>query len=131
MGYLFSMKVTLRCLLPCTAPSTFLMYSHSPVRYSTGQLATSVIRDDMQQVMQENAAVYRTQETLAEGKRLIDITVKSFRYDHAPVLLSIISHQSLPVSCHYRMNPRYSYILITHSNSLSPSAGMSRPLIVL
>lgn len=29
--------------------------------------------------MQENAAVYRTQETLAEGKRLIDITVKSFR----------------------------------------------------
>ena len=33
----------------------------------------------MQQVMQENAAVYRTQETLAEGKRLIDITVKSFR----------------------------------------------------
>ena len=55
------------------------MYSHSPVRYSTGQLATSVIRDDMQQVMQENAAVYRTQETLAEGKRLIDITVKSFR----------------------------------------------------
>ena len=34
----------------------------------------------MQQVMQDNAAVYRTQETLAEGKRLIDLTVKSFRY---------------------------------------------------
>ena len=49
------------------------------MRFSTGQLATSTIRDDMQQVMQENAAVYRTQETLAEGKRLIDITVKSFR----------------------------------------------------
>ena len=56
--------------------STKLLHS---LRFSTGKLATSVIRDDMQQVMQENAAVYRTQETLAEGKRLIDITVKSFR----------------------------------------------------
>jgi succinate dehydrogenase/fumarate reductase flavoprotein subunit len=33
----------------------------------------------MQKVMQDNAAVYRTQETLAEGKGLIDQTVKSFR----------------------------------------------------
>jgi succinate dehydrogenase (ubiquinone) flavoprotein subunit len=49
------------------------------LRYSTGHIPTSVIRDDMQQVMQDNAAVYRTQETLGEGKRLIDITVKTFR----------------------------------------------------
>jgi succinate dehydrogenase (ubiquinone) flavoprotein subunit len=27
---------------------------------------------------QDNAAVYRTQETLAEGKKLIDETVQSF-----------------------------------------------------
>ena len=33
----------------------------------------------MQKVMQDNAAVYRTQETLFEGKGLIDETVKSFR----------------------------------------------------
>ncbi len=32
----------------------------------------------MQKVMQDNAAVYRTQETLAEGKTLIDETVKMF-----------------------------------------------------
>lgn len=31
--------------------------------------------------MQENAAVYRTQETLAEGKTLIDETVKTFLED--------------------------------------------------
>ena len=29
--------------------------------------------------MQDNAAVYRTQETLFEGKGLIDETVKSFK----------------------------------------------------
>lgn len=37
---------------------------------------TNVIRHH--QVMQDNAAVYRTQETLFEGKGLIDETVKSF-----------------------------------------------------
>ena len=48
-------------------------------RYSSGQLATATIRNRMQKVMQDNAAVYRTQETLFEGKGLIDETVKSFR----------------------------------------------------
>jgi len=48
------------------------------LRYSNGKLTTASIRMDMQKVMQDNAAVYRTQETLAEGKRLIDVTVKSF-----------------------------------------------------
>eukprot|EP01037_Dinobryon_pediforme_P048608 gene48608-biopygen14049 len=32
-------------------------------------------------VMQDNAAVYRTQETLAEGKKLIDETVQTFLRD--------------------------------------------------
>ena len=72
-------KATPQCSHLSAAASCFLIFTHVPDRYSTGQLATSVIRDDMQQVMQENAAVYRTQETLAEGKRLIDITVKSFK----------------------------------------------------
>ena len=48
------------------------------LRYSKGKLSTAEIRMDMQKVMQDNAAVYRTQETLAEGKRLIDQTVQSF-----------------------------------------------------
>ncbi len=49
------------------------------LRYSKGSLPTSDIRLRMQKVMQDNAAVYRTQETLAEGKTLIDETVQSFR----------------------------------------------------
>ena len=32
--------------------------------------------------MQDNAAVYRTQDTLAEGKKLIDETVKVHTYIH-------------------------------------------------
>ncbi|RYY74369.1 hypothetical protein EON63_19725 [archaeon] len=32
----------------------------------------------MQKVMQDNAAVYRTNETLEEGAKLIDETVKKF-----------------------------------------------------
>jgi succinate dehydrogenase (ubiquinone) flavoprotein subunit len=49
------------------------------LRYAKGSLTTASIRSDMQKVMQDNAAVYRTQETLAEGKKLIDETVLSFR----------------------------------------------------
>jgi len=44
-----------------------------------GKLSTAEIRLNMQKVMQDHAAVYRTQETLAEGKQLIDETVQSFR----------------------------------------------------
>ena len=48
------------------------------LRYSKGSRSTADLRMEMQKVMQDNAAVYRTQETLAEGKSLIDVTVKSF-----------------------------------------------------
>ncbi len=48
------------------------------LRYANGNTPTADIRLKMQKVMQDNAAVYRTQETLAEGKVLIDETVKSF-----------------------------------------------------
>jgi succinate dehydrogenase (ubiquinone) flavoprotein subunit len=48
------------------------------LRYSEGSIKTSDIRSEMQDVMQEHAAVYRTAETLAEGKVKIDEVVKSF-----------------------------------------------------
>ena len=48
------------------------------LRYANGSLSTADIRLRMQKVMQDNAAVYRTQETLAEGKKLIDDVVQSF-----------------------------------------------------
>ncbi|CAI5527007.1 unnamed protein product, partial [Closterium sp. Naga37s-1] len=48
------------------------------LRYAKGELSTAKIRGNMQRVMQNNAAVFRTQETLAEGCDLIDETWKSF-----------------------------------------------------
>lgn len=48
------------------------------LRYADGELPTANIRNDMQHVMQENAAVYRTAEVLAEGKEQIDEVVKTF-----------------------------------------------------
>eukprot|EP01038_Epipyxis_sp_PR26KG_P008186 gene8186-11074_t len=48
------------------------------LRYSNRSMTAPEIRSNMQKVMQDNAAVYRTQETLAEGKKLIDETVDSF-----------------------------------------------------
>jgi len=41
------------------------------LRNSNGSLPTSKIRLNMQRVMQNNAAVFRTQETLAEGSTLL------------------------------------------------------------
>mmetsp|Transcript_16438 Transcript_16438/g.20533 ORF Transcript_16438/g.20533 Transcript_16438/m.20533 type:complete len:639 (-) Transcript_16438:151-2067(-) len=49
------------------------------LRYADGATPTAVIREDMQHVMQENAAVYRTAEVLAEGKSEIDRVVDSFK----------------------------------------------------
>ncbi|XP_077223864.1 succinate dehydrogenase [ubiquinone] flavoprotein subunit, mitochondrial-like isoform X2 [Tasmannia lanceolata] len=48
------------------------------LRYSNGSLPTSKTRLNMQQVMQNNAAVFGIQETLEEGCELIDKTWKSF-----------------------------------------------------
>ena len=48
------------------------------MRHASGSLPTADIRLTMQKHMQDNAAVYRTQETLALGKKLIDETVQSF-----------------------------------------------------
>ncbi len=48
------------------------------IRYSSGNTSTSTIRDSMQRTMQNNAAVFRKQDILDEGKKLIDKDVKSF-----------------------------------------------------
>mmetsp|Transcript_12289 Transcript_12289/g.44808 ORF Transcript_12289/g.44808 Transcript_12289/m.44808 type:complete len:636 (+) Transcript_12289:149-2056(+) len=49
------------------------------LRHANGELSTAELRTKMQRVMQNNAAVFRTQETLAEGCELIDDVYKSFR----------------------------------------------------
>ncbi|KAJ6678612.1 SUCCINATE DEHYDROGENASE 2 FLAVOPROTEIN SUBUNIT [Salix viminalis] len=48
------------------------------LRNSNGSLPTSEIRLNMQRIMQNNAAVFRTQETLEEGCHLIDKAWESF-----------------------------------------------------
>merc|ERR1711865_195537 len=48
------------------------------LRYADGPKSTSDIRDDMQAVMQDGAAVYRTSEVLSEGKGKINDVVDSF-----------------------------------------------------
>merc|ERR1719352_1817734 len=42
------------------------------VRWSNGEHSTADVRKTMQRVMQDDAAVFRTQETLAEGVKKID-----------------------------------------------------------
>eukprot|EP01039_Chlorochromonas_danica_P007964 gene7964-8784_t len=49
------------------------------LRYANGAVPVADLRLKMQKVMQDNAAVYRTQETLFEGKQLIDETVKQMK----------------------------------------------------
>jgi succinate dehydrogenase (ubiquinone) flavoprotein subunit len=66
--------------VPALKPDTGLeaLASLDKLRFAHGALPTADIRLQMQKVMQENAAVYRTQETLQEGKTRIDETVKLF-----------------------------------------------------
>jgi succinate dehydrogenase (ubiquinone) flavoprotein subunit len=49
------------------------------LRHADGELRTSEIRGKMQRVMQNNAAVFRTQSSLDEGVTLIDQVAKSFK----------------------------------------------------
>jgi len=48
------------------------------LRFSNGPRSTAEVRGDMQRTMQDDAAVYRTQETLAHGCKRIDEVTKSF-----------------------------------------------------
>ena len=52
------------------------------LRYSEGATPTSVIRAEMQEVMQDKAAVHRTKDVLAEGKVEIDEVVKKIEDVH-------------------------------------------------
>jgi len=49
------------------------------LRFAKGPLPTSVLRDEMQQTMQRDAAVFRTQETLAHGCKVVDQIVQKIR----------------------------------------------------
>lgn len=49
------------------------------LRHAKGNLRTAEIRRNMQRVMQSDAAVFRTQESLEEGCQKIDETVASFQ----------------------------------------------------
>ena len=49
------------------------------IRNSSGKTSTAEIRDKMQRVMQNHVAVFRTEETMAEGKTLIADVWKSYK----------------------------------------------------
>jgi len=49
------------------------------LRYKEGSISTAELRSEMQHVMQQNAAVYRTSAVLQEGANAIDETVKKFK----------------------------------------------------
>jgi succinate dehydrogenase / fumarate reductase, flavoprotein subunit len=49
------------------------------IRYASGSTPTSEIRANMQRIMQNNAAVFRTDEVLSEGCEKIDEIVASFK----------------------------------------------------
>jgi succinate dehydrogenase (ubiquinone) flavoprotein subunit len=51
------------------------------IRFSNGSRSTADIRNEMQRVMQNNAAVFRTGAVLQEGVQLIDKVAKSLRED--------------------------------------------------
>lgn len=48
-------------------------------RNANGSLTTATIRRNMQKIMQNNAAVFRTQESLQEGCQLIDECVETYQ----------------------------------------------------
>jgi succinate dehydrogenase (ubiquinone) flavoprotein subunit len=51
------------------------------LRYASGATPTAEIRMEMQLAMQEHAAVYRSAETLLEGKHKVDAIVSKFNSD--------------------------------------------------
>ena len=50
------------------------------LRFSNGDVSSAEVRGEMQHVMQEHAAVYRTSELLEEGKTKIDTVVDKFQH---------------------------------------------------
>jgi len=56
-----------------------LLSGFDALRHASGSRSTAEIRDEMQAVMQNNAAVFRTGEVLEEGCRLIEGVYNSFQ----------------------------------------------------
>jgi len=50
------------------------------LRHASGELPTAKVRQEMQKTMQDNAAVYRTGETLSTGVKEIDEVVQKFAH---------------------------------------------------
>ncbi len=84
----FGRAVAIRCaetikpgqphsVLPASATDAALA-NFDRVRNADGSTPTAKIRDEMQQVMQNHAAVFRTGETLKEGVEKISAVFKSF-----------------------------------------------------
>jgi len=64
--------------LPQSSVDT-LLADFDSLRHASGSKTTAEVRDGMQDVMQSNAAVFRTGEVLGEGCRLIEGVYGSFR----------------------------------------------------
>ena len=65
-------------LAPCTLALAASLARLDKLRNAAGPRPTASIRRDMQRTMQNDAAVFRTQETLAHGVKRIDEVVASF-----------------------------------------------------
>ena len=65
------------------------------MRYGNGQIPTAELRSELQHAMQEHAAVYRTSETLKEGKHMVDGIVNKFNTDCKVVDKSLIWNTDL------------------------------------
>ena len=69
-------------IAPCSATDDGMasIENLDALRYNknNGATPTSEIRGEMQQVMQDHAAVYRTSESLAQGKEKIDVITQKF-----------------------------------------------------
>ena len=66
------------------------------IRNSNGSIPTSKIRLNMQRIMQNNAAVFRTQETLEEGTFLQVVVFSFFIFIFIFLLLLFFLVHSLP-----------------------------------
>ena len=64
------------------------------IRYKKGPLTTAQVRNEMQDVMQKHAAVYRTSELLSEGVKKLDNVVNKFE-DIAVVDKSLVWNTDL------------------------------------
>ncbi|MEM9332809.1 MAG: succinate dehydrogenase flavoprotein subunit [Pseudomonadota bacterium] len=58
--------------MPNTKSSEKIMDRFDALRYAEGEVPTAALRGEMQQIMQEDAAVFRTDETLKQGCKRMD-----------------------------------------------------------